>query len=628
MALFPDRFYFASLRDRLGRRLNRPGFFIYATLGLMLLGWVSGQRLSEHAGLAHLEALANERLELYASNLEAELGRHAYLPSLLAIDDQLLALLKTPQDTALRRQAAQTLARVNVRAGTMQILVTDARARVLAASDASPAPDGLQAAIDADVRHFFASDAASRGTDFYLLQPVRQQEALLGVIVVRLSLAPLEATWVDLGLRTQGERLLVADEQDVIIMSSVPYWKYFVLGQADEDRRQALRASGRYPASPFTSVGVAQRLLSGTNASLLRVPPLENKPRLIEGPLLLAQERLMVPLGLRMVALSDPTEVWRQARNAGWSGAAFGACLGLLALYLASRRRALRQLFQAKAELQQAHGQLERVVDMRTAELRSANAELKRQIAQRIQAEDELVQAGKLAALGQMSAGISHEVNQPLTALRALARNSQLLLEGGRQQAVAENLRIMDQMVERMGQITRQLKNFARRAELLAAPISLLDAAHNALLLVQHRLREEQVELQLEVPPGLRVHCEGNRLEQVLVNLLGNALDAMKGEPERRLRVAAEPLGKDRVLVRVADSGRGLDAALQPRLFEPFFTTKPAGEGLGLGLVISSKIVHEFGGTLRAVPQPQGMAFEFDLAVVTWEAVEEESQHV
>ncbi|HEX2013027.1 MAG TPA: ATP-binding protein [Roseateles sp.] len=623
-----DRFFLDALKARLTRRLSRPSFFIYATAGLMVLGMLVGHRLSENAGMAHLEALANERLELYASNLEAELGRHAYLPSLLAIDEPLLALLSQPQDAALRRRVAQELARINVRAGTMQILVADAQARVLAASDASPAPARLREAIDTDMRHFFASDAARRSTDFYLLQPVRQQEQLLGVIVVRLSLAPLEATWVDLGLRTQGERLLVADEQDVIIMSSVPYWKYFVLGTGDEDQRQALRASGRYPDSPFTSVGVAQRLLAGTNASLVRVPPLEDKPRLIEGPLLLAQERGLVPLGLRMVALSDPTEVWRQARYAGWSGAAFGACLGLLALYLASRRRALRQLFQAKAELQQAHGQLERIVDMRTAELRSANRELKRQIAQRIQAEDELVQAGKLAVLGQMSAGISHEVNQPLTALRALARNSQLLLEGGRHKAVADNLRIIDQMVERMGQITRQLKSFARRAELVTAPVSLLDAVRNALLLVQHRLREEQVELQLEVAAGLRVRCEGNRLEQVLVNLLGNALDAMQGEPERVLRIDTLPQGAERVLVRVSDSGKGLDEALLPRLFEPFFTTKPAGEGLGLGLVISSKIVHEFGGNLRAVRQERGLAFEFDLAVVTWEAVEEETQHV
>lgn len=619
-----DRFFLAALKQRLANRLSRPSFFIYVTGGLIVLGLALGHRLSENAGMAHLAALASERLELYAANLEAELGRHAYLPSLLSINEQMQAVLKSPQDAGLRQRAGRELARINVRAGTQQIFIADAQGQVLASSDASPAPARLREAIAHDMRHFFASDMATLSTDFYLLQPVRQQGQLLGVIGVRLSLAPLEATWLDLGLRTQGERLLVADEQDVIIMSSVRHWKYFVLGQADEEQRQALRASGRYPPSSLTSVGVGRRLLAGSDSSLVRVPPLEDRPLLIEGPLLLAQERLLVPLGLRMVALSDPTEVWRQARHAAWSGAAFGACAGMLALYLASRRRALRQLFQAKAELQQAHGQLERIVDSRTAELRTANKELKRQIAQRLQAEGELVQAGKLAVLGQMSAGISHEVNQPLTALRALARNSQLLLEGGRYPAVAENLRTIDAMVERMALITRQLKSFARKAERVTAPISLLEAVGNARLLLQHRLREGDVELRIEVAPGLRVSCEGNRLEQVLVNLFGNALDAMAHESVRLLGVSTEVLEQGaRVLVRVTDSGSGLSEALLPRLFEPFFTTKPAGEGLGLGLVISSKIVHEFGGHLRAVRQDQGMSFEFDLAVHSWNATEE-----
>ncbi|WP_186830713.1 sensor histidine kinase [Mitsuaria sp. TWR114] len=236
--------------------------------------------------------------------------------------------------------------------------------------------------------------------------------------------------------------------------------------------------------------------------------------------------------------------------------------------------------------------------------------------------------------LGQMSAGLSHEVNQPLTALRALARNSQRLLEAGRLQAVADNLQTMDDMVERMGQITRQLKSFARKAEPARTAVSLLACVNNARLLLEHRTRALDLAVEVDVPPGLRVSAESNRLEQVLVNLLGNGIDAIASEPPpdgpedpRRLRVAAVPADEGRrVLVQVQDSGPGLSEALLPRLFEPFFTTKPAGEGLGLGLVISSKIVHEFGGALRAHRLDQGMIFEFDLEVDTWQA--EEGQYV
>jgi len=185
---------------------------------------------------------------------------------------------------------------------------------------------------------------------------------------------------------------------------------------------------------------------------------------------------------------------------------------------------------------------------------------------------------------------------------------------------VADNLQAIDSVVERMAAITRQLKSFARKAESASAPVHLHSAVQNVLLLMEHRLRGAQIEVQqdLALPEGLRLQCDGNRLEQVLVNLVANAIDAMEGVPRRVLRIAARP-HEDRVRLSVCDSGSGIPEALLPRLFEPFFTTKPAGQGLGLGLVISSKIVHEFGGQLRALPLPQdqggGMCFEFDLEI-------------
>ena len=602
---------------RLLRLLSRPGFFFFLTGLLMVLGFVLAHRLSERSSRDQLSALSTERLELYASNLAAELGRHASLPSLLAIDPTLQALMQAPQDAERRRAASQVLARVNVRAGTHQIFVADSKGQVLSASEALLPPARLAEALAQGRSHFFAADANTASTDFYLLHPLRQASQAVGVIVVRFNLAPLEATWIDLGLRSQGERILVADDQDVVIMSSVQAWKYAVLDHADPSRRQALQASARYPQAigPNLELPASLEVHQGQQVQL----PLPGSRTM------LAQQRQIVPLGLRLVALSDLTEVRQRAQLAAWGGAAFGASIGLLALYLSSRRRALRQLTRAQTELQQAHAQLEQLVDSRTAELRQTNDALKSQIAQRLQTEGELLQASKLAVLGQMSAGLSHEVNQPLTALRALARNSIRLLENGRQDAVAANLQIMDDMVERMSQITRQLKSFARKAdEQVTGAVPLLACVRNALLLLEHRSRALNLQTEIDVPPGLRVRAEANRLEQVLVNLFGNAIDAMQNEPERRLRVRviAQDEGR-RTLVRVQDSGAGVGEADLQRLFEPFFTTKPAGEGLGLGLVISAKIVHEFGGTLRAERLEHGMSFEFDLAVETWTAVPE-----
>jgi len=605
---------------RLIRLLSRPGFHLFLTGALIVLGFVLAHRFSERGGREELSALSTERLELYASNLAAELARHASLPSLLAIAPTLQALMQAPPNTdaseQARRAASQMLARVNVRAGTHQIFVAGPQGQVLSASEPLTPPARLAEALAQGRTHFFAADANTGSTDFYLLYPLRQAGHPAGVIVVRFNLAPLEATWVDLGLRSQGERILVADDQDVVIMSSVQAWKYAVLGHADPSRRQALQASARYPQAIGADLELPASLEVHQGQQVLLPLPGSHA--------MLAQQRQIVPLGLRLVALSDLSEVRQRAQLAAWGGAAFGASIGLLVLYLSSRRRALRQLTQAQADLRQAHAQLEQLVDSRTAELRQTNEALKTQIAQRLQTEGELLQASKLAVLGQMSAGLSHEVNQPLTALRALARNSMRLLEAGRQDAVATNLQLVDDMVERMSQITRQLKSFARKAdEQVAASTPLLACVRNALLLLEHRSRALDVQAQVDLPAGLRVRAEANRLEQVLVNLFGNAIDAMQGENQRLLRVQAQSLdGGRRVLVQVQDSGAGVSAEQLHHLFEPFFTTKPAGEGLGLGLVISAKIVHEFGGTLRAERLAQGMSFEFDLAVETWEQVD------
>ncbi|HEY8879846.1 MAG TPA: ATP-binding protein [Roseateles sp.] len=599
---------------RFARLLSRPGFYLFLTGLLMVLGFLLAHRLSERSGREQLSALSTERLELYASNLAAELGRHASLPSLLAIDPTLQALMQSPDDAERRRVASQTLARVNVRAGTSQIFIADSQGRVLSASETLTPPARLAEAVAQGRIHFFAADPNTGSTDFYLLHPLRQARQAVGVIVVRFNLAPLEATWIDLGLRSQNERILVADDQDVVIMSSVPAWKYTVLGHADPSRRQALQASARYPQAVGADLDLPASL-EVHQGQQVTLPLPRARP-------MLAQQRQLVPLGLRLVALSDLTEVKQRAQLAAWGGAAFGASIGLLALYLSSRRRALRQLTKAQTELRLAHAQLEQLVDSRTAELRQTNEALKTQIAQRLQTEGELLQASKLAVLGQMSAGLSHEVNQPLTALRALARNSIRLLESGRQDAVAANLKLMDDMVERMGQITRQLKSFARKAdEQVTGAVSLLDCVRNAQVLLEHRSRVLGIAAEVDVPAGLRVRAEANRLEQVLVNLFGNAIDAMQNEAERRLRVRVTAQeGGARALVQVQDSGAGVGEEQLPHLFEPFFTTKPAGEGLGLGLVISAKIVNEFGGTLRAVRLEHGMSFEFDLAVEAWES--------
>ncbi|MCV2353826.1 hypothetical protein LNV09_06565 [Paucibacter sp. B2R-40] len=628
----------SRLMCRFGLGMHSPGLMSYLTLALIAmvgLGLLLGQRWSERAGMAQLAAVGAERLELYAASLEAELARHAYLPSLIAIDTDIQALLNAPDDADLRRRANRKLAGIKVRAGLSLSFVLGREGQVLSASDGGAADSASFAAAQRFARylaigaeqtsaHFFAADEANGSSNYFLMHTLRRSGRPLGQAVVMQNLAPLEATWVDQGLRSQGEKILVVDDKEVVIMSSVPQWRNHLLNPRSAEQLIEMQASPRYIGPIGGPLGVF------VHEDLQQAPVLVALSSLAQTGLLggaaptqlLAQERSVLALALRLVTLSDPTEVLRQARYAAWGGAAVGASIGMLALYLASRRRAHAQLFAASSELQLAHAQLERQVDARTQELSQTNQELKRQIAQRLQAEDELMQSAKLAVLGQMSAGIAHEINQPLTAMRALSRNGLLLLEKGRSDSVAENLTSIDAMVERMTGITRQLKSFARKAEAAHAPVSLSRAVSGARLLLEHRIKTEGIEFSVDVNAELLLRCEANRLEQVLVNLLGNAMDAMKDAAVKRLHIGAAPLDNSagrRVLVQISDSGAGLAAELLPRLFEPFFTTKPAGQGLGLGLVISSKIIHEFGGSLRAWANTTqaggGMTFEFDLEV-------------
>lgn len=298
------------------------------------------------------------------------------------------------------------------------------------------------------------------------------------------------------------------------------------------------------------------------------------------------------------------------------------AFLMLALLALLQRRRAARQRQINQQALQRLNAELEETVARRTRALTDTNFELRREMAERVQAEatlraaqDELVQAAKLAVVGQLSTGITHELAQPLGAIRTLAGNAREFIRRGELDGAHGNLAIVDTLVERMGGIIHPFKAFARKSPVEPTAVPVAAALRSALFLLDQRLRAERVEVQwpwqsAEVADatGPLAWCNRNRLEQVLVNLIGNAIDAMQGAPVRQLLIEAGEAGAERVCIRIADSGSGLPPEVQDGLFTPFFTTKPPGSGLGLGLVISRGIARDYGGDLTASNRPEGGA--------------------
>lgn len=283
-----------------------------------------------------------------------------------------------------------------------------------------------------------------------------------------------------------------------------------------------------------------------------------------------------------------------------------------------------------EAALRKAHQKLEQRIAERTAELVVTNNTLVEKIkvlktTENIlrESSDNAVQAGKLAVLGQMSAGVSHEINQPLTAIHTFTDNAISFLELGRVPEALENLRDISRMTDRIGSIVAEIKSFSRKSPAEKQAISMIDVINHACMLVEPQRR--QLDALLDVQPfqeTLQVWADRVRFEQVLVNLLRNSLDAVSERSEKRITVTVtrrEP----KVYIVINDTGTGIAEEVISHLFESFVTTKPSGQGLGLGLAISHMIITELGGKLTARNLDAGGA---EFTIVLEEAVDGELQ--
>lgn len=560
-------------------------------------------------GLHALEAAAAQRLALTAARLEAALARFDVLPSLLVTSPDVIALLADPDDAARRTAVNRHLLALNSIAGADTLYLLDARGMTVAADDADEpgSPFGhdlsyrpyFREAMKLGQGRFYGVGVTSNRAGYYLayrLEAARPRpesqaggSSVVGVATVKVDLESAEQDWREL----PGETV-VLDEHRVAILSSVAEWRFHPLGALQAEERAEAAEARRYGRADLTPLDWQPGERLSERSRRVRVaghPYLASEQPLNQGRWLL-------------LMMDDELPVRAAARNAALS-AALATLVALLSGALWQlRRRAARQRSAAQAALQQAlqaaHDSLERKVQERTAELQAA--------------QDELVHAGKLAVIGQLSAGMVHEFNQPLAAMRTLSDNASMLIERDRLDDARGNLVRIGRLVDRLGRLTNQLKVFAYRSAATPVAVPVRAAIDESLALVAERIRDGAVDLQVEVqPPGLCVAAETVRLEQVLGNLIGNALDAMQPCAQRRLAISARAEGGLGV-IRVRNSGPHIDPEILARLFEPFVTSKPVGKGLGLGLMISSHLVRHYRGTMSAHNlEPEGVEFTVEL---------------
>lgn len=568
-----------------------------ACLGAVLIGlaaWAA-HAFTLQRSLQGLSAAAQQRLEVEAARLDGQLSRFEYLPSLLETSPEVLRLLAQPGDAAARDSVSRYLKALNAIAGADNLYVLDRAGVALAAADYEQpgTPVGrdlsyrpyVRDALNAGRGTFYGVGITSARAGYYLSYALPARGEARGVATVKVNLETIEAEWREL----PGE-LLMLDEQGVVILASRDAWKYHPLAPLSAQAREEASHSRRYGGASLAPLDWQVREAVAQRAARAVV---DARPYLVS-------EHAVNRGRWRLLLLDDEAAARSAARSAAIS-AGLGTAVLLLAATLAVQRRGvIRQRLANREALQAAHDSLELKVQARTAELRAA--------------QNELVHAGKLAVLGQMSAGVVHELNQPLAALHTLSDNAALLIDRGRLDEARGNLARIAQLVHRLGRMTSQLKVFAHKSIDPIRPVSVHKAVHEALNLVSERIRQAGIEVSIQIEPRtLAVAGDEARLEQVLGNLLGNAVDALDGAELRRIDIRAAARGPMCEIV-VSNSGPCIDADILPRLFEPFVTSKPPGKGLGLGLVISAHIVRAFGGSLRASSlSPTGAQFTIEL---------------
>ncbi|GAA4229564.1 sensor histidine kinase [Sagittula sp. NFXS13] len=576
----------ASARNTTRLRRAAPiGGRARVALVLLLIGavatvWVTNWLLTDR----FTETTRNRaelRLALYSGNLISELRRNAIVPELLARDKALLDALNA-EDFA---QSSQRLISFVDEIGAASLMLLDREGRSVAATDRNRLGESHNNApyfVDAVRANTTVFTEIAREAGGYRFTYSRRMETAgdtVGVIMVEVDLAKFERAWAGI-----SDAVMVTNSDGIIVLATEPRWRGLTpteaLGPPEDGAIERLIAS----AADWTAT-TADAYLRGE--AVMR----------IDG---------RIPFrGWTLSTFTTYSSV-RERVNAVLALEIMGfAILAALMFYALSRKNAVRMaLFQRESN-----------------ELRALNARLQREIAEREKvqknlatAEQSLAQSSKLAALGEMSAAVAHELNQPLAAMKTYLAGARLLLNRNRPEEALTAFHRIDDLIERMGAITRQLKGFARKGQESFTPFDMGDALASSLSMMEPQLKSRRVKITKIMPDDpVRVIGDRMRIEQVLVNLLRNALDATKSveDPQVEIILAAG----ETATLSVRDNGDGIEDL--DALFEPFYTTKAPGDGTGLGLAISSGIVSELGGRLTARNGEKGGAvFEMQLPVM------------
>lgn len=564
------------------------------------------------------QAAAERQLQIVTLDLETALEKFETLPFALSFHPDLEGVLTQPAPAVIKR-VNLTLQAIQQQSRVAAIYLMDREGNTLASSNWDKPQSFVgrnfrfrpyfREAMAGGAGRFYGIGSTTGEPGYFIAQPVyapelpRKGGTPIGVIAVKISLVEFERVW-----RSSEEPIALADHSGVVFLSNREAWKYHSLSrledQAERDFAATLQYAGR-PVQPIATLPKKDRAGFGQFVT---------KP--------------VGRLGWQLMLFPSQARVIRTATYSALAAALLLVVAAMSCWALHQRRCRLEERRESRKALQAAAEELDRRIAQRTGELLQANQWLEAKYAKLQETEhllrttqNELVQAGKLTMLGQMAAGVTHELNQPLAAIRAFADNAVTFLSRGQSAQASANLEQISTASARMGIIISQLKGFARKSSETPTRVDLAQAIQTSSLLLEGDFRRLDVEFETDVRAAVEVIGDSVRIEQVLINLLRNALDAVEETPLRRIAVILER-EEDEAVIRIRDSGPGIPEQVAQHLFEPFYTTKAFGKGLGLGLAISSSIVQAMNGQLTAQNHEDGGAeFVVRLPVVVAETL-------
>ncbi len=572
----------------------------------------AGNRLLTQSVMDEASLQASSALRLATAALSGHLKRYEMLPALIADHEDMEELILDPENAVLRDKANRTLKDINALLESSDIYVMTMDGNTIAASNFDgPAsfvgenfsyrPYFYEAAAGKQAR-FYALGTTSAKRGYYFSSPIEIGGVIRGVIAFKVDIEGIESSW-----RGGEYKILVHDPEGIIFMSGNPEWLYASVLPLTPERLERTTASRRYADAKLRELPIRSSALD--EHTLMTV----NQGSGAREYLVLQQ--YMPDADWTVKVLFDTGTIHAQARTMLVAILLF-LCLFVLGLAVVIQRRArLEERMHMQVE---AQAELERRVEERTADLARVNLQLR-------QTQADLIQAGKLAGLGQMSAALSHEFNQPLAAAKTYADSATMLIDRDRIGEARDNLGRISNLIDRMASISRHLRNFARKPNEKLGPISIEDVVQETLEIVSARLGTADATLSAHFEPGLpQVQGGSVRLQQVLVNILTNACDAVEGLDDRKIELSARREA-GRIVIEIMDRGPGVPPAIMERIFDPFFTTKGVGKGLGLGLSISYNIIKDFGGSLT-VGQREGGGALFRIELLEADVLNEAAE--